>query len=67
MKLSLPTATPGHRYELHRTSTNDTDENGKRYRWCIYDYFDVCGHKGISFWYFVTKREALRIYPDATE
>jgi hypothetical protein len=59
------TATPGHSYELHKTNTAETDTEGKRYRYCIYDRFDVNGQKGISFWYFVTKEEALQKYPDA--
>jgi hypothetical protein len=58
--------TPGHRYELHRSNTNDTDDSGRRYRWCIYDYFNVNGHTGISFWYFVTKQDALQHYPEAS-
>lgn len=57
--------TPGHRYELHRTNTHETDEAGKRYRWCIYDYFTVNGQNGLSFWYFASKRDALRHYPEA--
>lgn len=60
-------ATIGHRYELHHTNTLETDESGRRYRWCVYDYFDVNGHKGISFLYFATKREALAQYPEAVE
>jgi hypothetical protein len=55
----------GHRYELHRTDTHETDDQGKCYRWCIYDYFDVNGHHGISFWYFVSKQDALQTYPEA--
>jgi hypothetical protein len=59
-------ATIGHRYELHRTNTHDTDERGRRYTWCIYDRFNVNGHNGVSFWYFTTKREALLSYPEAS-
>jgi hypothetical protein len=56
-----------HRYELHRSNTHETDESGHRYRWCVYDYFNVQGHKGISFWYFVTKQDARKSYPELTE
>jgi hypothetical protein len=56
---------PGYRYELHRTNTREVDSNGKRFKWCVYSIVDVNGHKGISFWYFVTKQEALKSYPDA--
>lgn len=56
--------TPGHQYELHRTNTHETDESGRRYRWCVYDHFNVNGQTGISFWYFVSKREALTKYPE---
>ena len=56
--------TIGHRYELHRTNTHETDEHGHRYRWCVYDYFDVNEHKGLSFWYFVTEQDALRRYSE---
>lgn len=59
----MKTATPGHRYELHRTNTHETDEQGRRYRWCVYDYFEVGQHKGISFWYFAVKRDATAQYP----
>lgn len=59
--------TPGHRYELHRTNTHDTDELGHRYKWCVYDYFDVNGQNGLSFWYFATKQDALRQYPEEKE
>lgn len=58
-------ATPGHRYELHRTNTHETNENGKRYRWCIYDYFDISAGSGLSFWYFVSKKDAISKYPEA--
>lgn len=61
------TATIGHRYELHRTNTHETDEQGKRYHFCIYDYFDISAGKGLSFWYFVTKKQALEQYPDAVD
>ncbi len=54
-----------HRYELHKTNTWDTDENGSRYRWCVYDYFNVSGQKGLSFWYFVSKKDAMQRYPEA--
>lgn len=65
--LSNTQQTPtGHRYELHRSNAWDTDENGKRYRWCIYDYFNVHGQKGLSFWYFTTKQDALSKYPEAS-
>ena len=57
--------TQGHRYELHRTNTHETDAAGRRYRWCVYDYFAVGGHHGLSFWYFATKREATSQYPEA--
>lgn len=56
--------TIGHRYELHRTNTHETDGHGLRYRWCIYDYFNVNGQTGLSFWYFATKQEALSKYPE---
>ena len=49
------------RYELHRSNTWETDETGKRYRWCVYDYSN-----GLSFWYFTTKQEALSRYPEAS-
>lgn len=55
-----------HRYELHRTNTHETDESGRRYRWCVYDYFDCNGQKRLSFWYFAKKQEALRQYPEAS-
>ncbi len=58
-------ATPGHRYELHRSNTHEVDEQGRRLRWAIYDYFNVNGQKGISFWYFAKKQDALKHYPDA--
>ena len=58
--------TIGHRYELHRANTHKTDEQGRRYRWCIYDYFNVNGQKGLSFWYFATKQDALTKYPEAS-
>lgn len=54
----------GHRYELHRTNTYETDSTGKRYRWCVYDYFNINGQSGLSFLYFVTKRDALTKYPE---
>ena len=57
--------TVGHRHELHRTNTHETDDQGRRYKWCIYDYFHVNGQTGISFWYFVSRKEALRVYPEA--
>jgi len=60
------THTVGHRYELHRSNTHETDEQGRRYRWCIYDHFNINGQSGISFWYFVTKRNALSKYPEAS-
>ena len=55
-----------HRYELHRSNTHETNEQGKRLRWCVYDYFNVAGKKGLSFWYFATKRDALLKYPEST-
>lgn len=58
------TTTPGHRYELHRTNTFETDDKGQRYKWCVYDYFDVQGQKGLAFWYFVSKRDAMYAYPE---
>jgi hypothetical protein len=58
-------SSPGHTYELHLTDTRECAKNGKRYKYCIYDYFTVGIHSGISFWYFVTKREALKQYPTA--
>ena len=58
--------TTGHRYELHKSSTHETDEQGRRYRWCIYDYFNVCGQSGLSFWYFTTRQDALARYPEAS-
>jgi hypothetical protein len=53
-----------HRYELHRSNTHDIDEIGRRYRWCIYDYFTDNDHSGLSFWYFATKRDAMLKYGD---
>ena len=55
-----------HRYELHRSNTHETNEQGKRLRWCVYDYFNVNGQKGLSFWYFATKRDALLKYPESS-
>jgi hypothetical protein len=59
--------TIGHYYELHRSNTHETDKHGRRYRWCIYDRFNVCNQTGISFWYFVTKQDALAKYPEASK
>ncbi len=60
----LLVAKPSHRYELHRTNTHETSETGRRFRYCIYDYFNVNGCTGLSFWYFVTKQDALAKYPE---
>ncbi len=53
-----------HRYELHRTNTYETNDAGRRFRYCVYDYFNVNGQTGLSFWYFVTKQDALSKYPE---
>jgi hypothetical protein len=58
-------STIGHRYELHHSNTHETDDQGRRLRWCVYDYFNVSGTNGLSFWYFATKRDAIATYPDA--